>query len=379
MELRQLAAEGFRNLAAFQLEPSSRFNVFEGHNGQGKTNLLEAIHLLGAFRSHREARAADMVSHGSTSAAVRGELVREGVTRTLEVQLLPKGKKVQLDGKAITTLAEAASHLTAVVFGPEDLGLTRGGPSPRRAFLDRAVYGTDPSHLGAVKAFRQALDARNRLLRDGRESGGRRLDLAVIEAFEDALATHGLRVILGRLRFLEGFRPHFQRILSSLSEGELAGDVALSISWPVAPAGLRELEAEAPRVRERWRAALSFSRETDLRLGYTRAGPQTDDLVCTLGGRDLRPFASQGQHRAFVLALKLAELEVTREALGIYPVFLLDDVSSELDARRNAHLMRTLEGAGGQVFITTTDVAYLRLGAAHLRRFRVDGGRVEAV
>jgi DNA replication and repair protein RecF len=93
----------------------------------------------------------------------------------------------------------------------------------------------------------------------------------------------------------------------------------------------------------------------------------------------MRPFASQGQHRAFVLALKLAELEVIREAIGIYPIFLLDDVSSELDARRNAHLMRTLEGAGGQVFITTTDVAYLRLDPLAMRRFGVRDGRVAAV
>ena len=378
MHLLGLAADGFRNLAPFQLAPSSRFNIFEGDNGQGKTNLLESVYLLSAFKSHRDARAAEMVALGGAMAAVRGEVVRRELRRSIEVQLTAKGKKVLVDDKPITALPAATAHLSAIIFGPEDLGLTRGGPAPRRAFLDRAVFGSWPDHLAALRDYRQALDARNKLLRDARE-GGRsgslaRVDPAVLDAFEAGLVTHGLRVLSGRARFLADFRGRFQRILGEICDGQLVGDVTMSLSVPLPHDALRE----APDgLAEIWLRALARGRESDFRVGYTRSGPQADDLVCTLGGQDVRPYASQGQHRAFVLALKLAELEVTRETLGIFPLFLLDDVSSELDATRNAHLMRTLAGSGGQVFITTTDRRWIRLEASDTRVWRVAGGRVE--
>ena len=382
MQLLGLAADGFRNLAPFHLAPSPRFNIFEGDNGQGKTNLLESVYLLSAFKSHRDARAGEMVALGGAMAAVRGEVLRRELRRTVEVQLTPKGKRVLLDDKPITALPAAAAHLGAIIFGPEDLGLTRGGPAPRRAFLDRAVYGCQPEHLAALRDYRQALDARNRLLRDAR-AGGRavslgRVDPVVLEAFEAGLVTHGLRVLSGRARFLADFRGRFQRILGEISDGALIGDVTLSLSSPFTPEALLEARGDgAGGLAELWLKALARAREADFRVGYTRSGPQADDLTCTLGGRDVRPYASQGQHRAFVLALKLAELEVTREVLGIFPVFLLDDVSSELDATRNAHLMRTLAGSGGQVFITTTDRRWIRLDAPDTCVWRLTEGRVE--
>lgn len=376
MYLKALAATGFRNLEPFRLEPSERFNIFEGRNGQGKTNLLEAIHLLSAFKSHRDARAAEMIALDGASASVFGEVVRREVARTIEVQLGPKGKKVVLDGKAITSLPASFSHLGAVIFGPDDLGLTKGGPAPRRAFLDRAVFASNPDYLADLRAYRHALDARNRMIRDMRDRrrgwrGGEPVDADVLAAFETALVSHGLRVLSYRQRFLRDFIPRFRAIFSAVTDGELSADLHAVLSVPLDAAALID---DPEGQREAWQAHLNRGRDADLRLGYTRTGPHADDLACDIDGRPVRTFASQGQHRAFVLALKLAELEQTRDALGIYPVFLLDDVSSELDEKRNAHLMETLERSGGQVFITTTDRRWIRVGGDAVAVHRVHAG-----
>lgn len=380
MYLKALAASGFRNLEPFRLEPSERFNIFEGRNGQGKTNLLEAIHLLSAFKSHRDARAAEMIALDGVAASVFGEVVRREVARTIEVQLGPKGKKVVLDGKPITSLPASFSHLSAVIFGPDDLGLTKGGPAPRRAFLDRAVFASNPDYLADLRAYRHALDARNKMIRDMRDRrrgwrGGEAVDGDVLAAFETALVTHGLRVLAYRQRFLRDFIPRFRTIFAAVTDGELGAELAPVLSVPLSPEGLLD---DPDGQREAWVTALNRGRDADLRLGYTRTGPHADDLACAIDGRPVRTFASQGQHRAFVLALKLAELEQTRDALGIYPIFLLDDVSSELDEKRNAHLMQTLERSGGQVFITTTDRRWIKVGDGAVSVHRVHAGCIEA-
>jgi DNA replication and repair protein RecF len=370
VHLRTLAASAFRNLASFRFEPSPRFNIFEGRNGQGKTNLLEAIYLLSAFKSHRDAKSGEMVAFGAQQASVLGEIVRREVGRSVEVQLHAKGKRVLLDGKAITALPASFAHLNAVIFGPDDLDLTKGGPAPRRAFLDRAVYASNPDYLFDLKAYRQALDARNRMIRESRDrhrGGG--LDLAMFEAFSETLMTHGLRMMAARVRFLSGFRERFQSLFGRITDRELHADISAIATIHV---DAEALVADPESQRGAFRAALERARDGDMRLGYTRLGPHADDLLCTIDQRPVRTYASQGQHRAFVLALKLAELEVTRDALGIYPIFLLDDVSSELDERRNHFLMATLDASGGQVFITTTDRRWIRVADAAVHT--VDGG-----
>jgi len=378
--LKALAASGYRNLATFRIEPAQRFNIFEGLNGQGKTNLLESIYLLSAFKSPRDARAAEMITLGEASASVYGEIVRRDISRTVEVQLSAKGKKVILDGKAITALPSSFSHLNAVVFGPDDLGLTKGGPQPRRTFMDRAVFASTPDYLLDLKAYRQSLDARNKLVRDMRERGrgwrsGAPVDADMVAAFEESLITYGLRVLSARLRFLRAFTPCFQAVFSRVTDGELRAELSPVLSAHLDP---QALEDDPETQREAWRQLLARGRDADIRLGYTRVGPHADDLLCTIDDRPVRTFASQGQHRAFVLALKLAELEITRQAIGIYPIFLLDDVSSELDERRNAHLMATLMDSGGQVFITTTDRRWIRVGDEGLQVYRVHEGEISA-
>ncbi len=193
----------------------------------------------------------------------------------------------------------------------------------------------------------------------------------MLSAFEGELARHGARIEQRRFQFLQAFVPHFSEAFRRITDGELVGGIVHVPSGIADPAvtqqRLDEVERELAATWERQRAS-------DLRLGWTRSGPHADELDLFIDQRPARTFASQGQHRAFVLAMKIAELLRIQEAIGVYPIFLLDDVSSELDERRNALLMETLDRGGGQVFITTTDRRWIRVQDA--RVWQVEAGRI---
>lgn len=365
MLLSALAAENFRNLETFRFEPNPRFNLFEGRNGQGKTNLLEAVYMLAAFRSPRDAKSQELVRFGEERASIVGEVVRRGVSRTVEVQLTREGKKVVLDGKTVTKLPVSLAHLNAVIFGPDDLELTKAGPEVRRRFLDRATYAVWPEHLLEMRAYHDALKHRNRLLRE-HKLARTSPDEALISAFESELARRGAQVQARRHLFLEGFRPLFVAAFSAITDGELSASLSHEV------AGLDSVAMSIEALKENYIARYVDKRPGDLRMGYTRHGPHADDLLFTIDDKPTRTYASQGQHRAFVLALKIAELERIQQALGVFPVFLLDDVSSELDERRNALLMDRLDKGGGQVFITTTDRRWIKVADA--MTWRVERG-----
>ncbi|MGM0577217.1 MAG: DNA replication/repair protein RecF [Myxococcota bacterium] len=369
MHLLALECENFRNLEPLRLDPHPRFNILEGNNGQGKTNLLEAIYLLGTLQSFRESKTRMLVRWDAESAWVRGEVERRGVVRKMGVELTPKGKRAAVDGKTVPRLTEYFGHLHVVIFGPEDLALTKGGPGERRRFLDRAIFNLYPAYLDDMRAYVRALRSRNRLLREAPDGA---LAPSVLESFDEELVRRGARVLDRRLRFLAGFRPVFEEAFRRIT----GGDHELGVRYDGARGveeGLDEA-ALAGRLRERSQRTL----QRDRRRGYTGSGPHVDDLVFTLDGHPARIHASQGQHRAFALALKIAELQLAETVLGGPPVLLLDDVSSELDRERNAQLMRFLDHAGGQVFITTTDRAWIRVEGAS-RVFRVAGGAIEVV
>ena len=369
MKLVAIACEDFRNLHGVELAPHPRFNILEGRNGQGKTNLLEAIHLLGLLRSFRDAQLQTMIAFDAPRATIRATLEREGVERTIGIELSPKGKRVVLDGRVVTEAAAVVGQLSVVLFGPEDLELTKGGPTVRRRFLDRAVFGVWAAYYDEARAYVTALRNRNRLLKDAASGPA---DPTMLDVFDVELARRGARVLWRRLSFVCELRPLLEEVFGAISGGRLAADVAYD-GGRACPAGGDEDELEVFLLTR-----LRATRESDLRRGYTGAGPHSDDLAVTIDGRSARLFASQGQHRALALALKIAEMQRIEEALGASPVLLLDDVSSELDRERNAHLMHYLDRGGGQVFITTTDRSWIRV-TGESQVFRVADGSIGEV
>ncbi|HEY8431071.1 MAG TPA: DNA replication/repair protein RecF [Sandaracinaceae bacterium] len=356
LRLERLVARGFRNLADLDLSPGPRFNVLFGDNGQGKSNLLEAIDYLGSLTSFRGASREDLIAHGAERALLAARFLTSPAPVKVQVRLSRSGRELAMDDKRPRSTAAWNAALPMVLFHPGDVALAGGAPEARRAFLDRILEQMDPTYARASQAYRKALRSRNRLLRSPSP------DRRSIAAYDELLASAG--AVIGR------------------SRSELAGDLKPRVERAFAEIAGEELPLELayrPRVApsaDAIRRALAASLEKDLARGFTVEGPHGDDLVLSVRARVARHAASQGQHRMMVLALKIAELDVLTKRTGRVPILLLDDVSSELDATRNRRLFALLDRLGGQVFLTTTQRELIRLEQARVD-YRVEAGRIE--
>lgn len=361
----RLAVRDLRNLEAIDVEPGPRFNVVFGDNGQGKTNLIESIYLVATSKSFRESKTVELVRRGVEHGSARATIDEDGMRREQSVGLsVERGlRTLRVDGGRPASAAVYAARTPVVVFSPSSLTLSMGGSRERRALLDRVALYVDPASFAELGSYQRALRERQRTLED---RGVRAPDLA---EWEELVVRHGLAVMRAReaaaAAVLEQAKPAFDSIA--------ARDLAFAGRYV----------ATAPPEPEAYRAALAASRPRDLRRKSASVGPHRDDLVFELAGMTARATASQGQHRALVLALKAAELAVIGHARGVRPILLLDDVSSELDADRTAALFAFLASQRGQVFLTTTrpELIPQKLGRDEDSRsdrvdFRIVGGRL---
>lgn len=361
MRLNHLAVAGFRNIGMVRIEPGRRFNLLYGLNGQGKTNLLEAIYLLGNPRSFRNSRLPEFIRHGESQARLIGDVEADGMVSRIGLLLEPAGRRVEIDSKGVRRASELHGKLNAVVFSPDDTGMVKLGPEARRRYLDRAVYTGDSGYLHCWHDYHRILKQRNHLLKCQDRTG--------LDVWTEKLAAAGADVIGRRQRYVALLDARLQRHYATISGGlETAG-----ISYQ--PMGVGSTECES--IREELLGLFSQHSRSDERLGTTTAGPHRDDLAFSLDGRPLKAFGSQGQQKSFVLALKMAEMENLQAIFGDAPLLLLDDMSSELDSRRNSNLMEFLVSRDIQVFITTTEPRPALLGTeAHCSVFRVENGNL---
>ncbi len=359
LAIESLTARGFRNLEPLEISLGPGFNVFAGDNGQGKTNLLEAVYLLATSRSFRTGRLLELVAHGQEAAAVRAAVVEEGIRREQSVGLRRGLRAARIDGKRPASLAAYAVNTPVVAFHPGSVTLSTGSGAERRRVLDRIALYREPGVLGAVEAYAKALRSRQRVL-EQRGEHSRDLD-----DWEDLLVRHG-----------QALRAHREAAAAELGPAVEAAFLAIGpegseLAVRYAPGG--------PAGEEAFRAALVRDRARDQARRSASVGPHRDDLVLELNARPVRGVASQGQHRAVVLALHLAEIDVVARARSVRPILLLDDVSSELDRGRTDALLRALSNRSGQVLLTTTrpelmEIGRLREGSR--RDFRVIAGQI---
>jgi DNA replication and repair protein RecF len=345
------------------LAPRDRFNVFAGDNGQGKTNLLEAIFVVAALRSFRTSRLADLITFGGDRAKLGARVVKDGLARVYDVELAPGSRKVTLDGKAVRPLARYFGGFNVVVFTPEDLGLPRASPGDRRRFLDRGVFNLRPEYLVTAQDYERVLKTRNAVLRQvGDGSIDRRTAEDLLAVYDHQLADVGARVIAARQAFLATLGGELTSAFASITRTGLSATARYVV------------RSEAVTASE-IAAKLVASRVKDFATNATQVGPHRDDVVFELEGRDAGSYASQGQLRAIMLAWKTAELAVIGRAHGDLPILLLDDVSSELDPQRNEYLFAHLAELAGQCFITTTHAGHVLL---HRDRadYRISGGEI---
>ncbi len=354
LRVERLITRGFRNLGVSRLDPGPAFNVIYGDNGAGKSNLLEALYYLGALRSFRGAKTESLVGLDDDHAVVRAKVAGEAAPRVLDVRLdRHSARKLRLDGKRPRSIASWHQAIQVVLFHPGDLTLATGSPEPRRSFLDRILEQMDPTYGSTLSSYNKALRSRNRLLK--REQVDRRS----VRAYDTMLSQAGAVVGQARAQLVADIAPRTERAFRDVAGVELPLEVRYRPRVPPEP------EAILTALRE--------SYDKDRARGFTAEGPHADDLSLRVRSVAAKHHASQGQHRAIVLALKVAELDVLASRVGRVPILLLDDVSSELDRRRNRRLFELLGSLGGQVFLTTTHPEFILL--EHNRvDFRVEDG-----
>jgi DNA replication and repair protein RecF len=356
--LAKLRVRDFRNLRQLEFTPGARFNVVSGDNGQGKSNLLEVIEYLGSLESFRGARVEDLVHESAQGSELWALSAGDGPAHELRISLSRAGRReIRFDGKRPRSKASYARALPTVIFHPGELTLSAGGADGRRSFLDHLLVRLDETYASSLAAYTRALASRNRLLKA--EAPNRR----GIAAYDELLAASGAVIGQARAALVSALAVRVADAFEEVSQ--LGGALGMAYAPRVEP--------EVALLREALRAAL----EKDLLRGFTADGPHADDVVFRLREAKARRYASQGQHRAIVLALKIAELLELQDRTGHTPLLLLDDVSSELDRAKNQRFFALLSRHGGQVILTTTHPDLI-LVESDRRDFRIQAGELHA-
>jgi DNA replication and repair protein RecF len=367
--LRSLALRDFRNLARLDIAIPEDGVAIVGENGQGKTNLLEAVYYLHLLRSARGARDVDVVRFGAPGFHVAAR-VEGGAYHELSVGFERAGrrKRVKVDGAEPVRLSDALGALPCVLFSPADVELVAGAPNARRRYLDILLALSSRPYLAALQRYRHALAQRNAALRNVAREGQRGEQRVAV--WEAPLAEHGAILWRERVRWTESASPRFAEVCAAIGE---EAPVGLRYATSLDPAG-----TELDDVRDALMRALEEKRPLDLRRGLTHAGPHRDDLALTLDGRELRAFGSAGQQRTAAIALRLLEGETLNERLGARPLLLLDDPFAELDVRRSARILDLLAADGmGQTLLTVPRESDIPPALTQLTRWRISGGVIE--
>ncbi len=366
--LRRISTHDFRNLRALDVALPAAGAVLVGENGQGKSNLLEAIYYGHLFRSMRGARDEELVRFGTAGFHVA--LETSGAAHDsvgVGYERASRRKKVVLDGVACTRLSDALGTLPCVAFAPTDVRLVSGGPALRRHYLDLVLASTSRRYLVALQRYRHALLQRNAAIRRGARSS----ELgAQLRAWEPPLAEAGAVLRAARLAWVARAREHYASLGIALGGGD-AFDLRYRSGLDVAA------DAGEEAIREGLQEALSRHRALDAQRGTTGVGPHRDDLDLRHGAHAVRRYGSAGQQRLAAIALRLLEGWTVRQASGREPVVLLDDPLAELDGRRAALVLEQLVARGtGQTVLAVPRPDDVPPAFAGLARFRVRAGEV---
>lgn len=367
MKIQRLELQHFRNYEQLSLNLPPGTTAFLGANAQGKTNILEAIVLASLGRSHRTSQEEDLIAWEQAGATVGINFERLEVQHRLDVRLSRQGRKEILFNGHPIKAKDLIGQLNIVLFSPEDLLLVKGVPALRRRFLDMEISQASPTYYRRLLRYHRFLQQRNLLLKRIRN---REQSLDALDSWDEGLAGEAAGIVTKRREAIKKIN-----MLANLMHRRItANQESLAVKYSLH--GMDEDGAIAEEELTAWyREQLHRRRTEDIARGITTIGPHRDDLLLAVNGNSLRAFGSQGQQRTGVLALKLAELEFIRSETGEYPILLLDDVMSELDASRREHLLGFIKDRV-QTLITATDDAYLPVLAAE-RKVQIRGGTVQ--
>ncbi|MBW5480722.1 DNA replication/repair protein RecF [Streptomyces bambusae] len=371
MHVSHLSLADFRSYARAEVPLDPGVTAFVGPNGQGKTNLVEAIGYLATLGSHRVSSDAPLVRMGAQRAIVRAAVTQGERQQLVELELNPgRANRARINRSSQVRPRDVLGIVRTVLFAPEDLALVKGDPGERRRFLDELITARAPRMAGVRSDYERVLKQRNTLLKSAamaRRHGGRSMDLSTLDVWDQHLARAGAELLARRLDLIGALEPLADKAYEQLAPG--GGPVGLTYKGSAEPAGAQSRE----ELYEVLLAALGEARKQEIERGVTLVGPHRDDVLLRLGDLPAKGYASHGESWSYALALRLAAYELLR-AEGGEPVLILDDVFAELDARRRERLAELVAG-GEQVLVTAAvddDVPGVLTGT----RYAVSGGEV---
>ena len=381
MHVAHLTLHDFRSYADLDVPLGPGVNAFIGRNGQGKTNLVEAIDYLARLASHRVAGEAPLVRAGADQALVRAAVVRDGRTAVLEVELNPgRSNRARINRSPLPRARELLGLVRTVIFSPEDLALVKGDPSDRRRFLDDLLVLRAPRLAGVRSDYDRILRQRNSLLKTAgaarRGSSSQEGALSTLSVWDEHLARVGGELLSERLRLVDALRPYVGKAYETVARGASRddADIVYKPSFALAAEG-ETVPTDRATLEELLLAELERRRSDELDRGISLVGPHRDDLLLTLGSADARlpvkGYASHGESWSFALALKLASYDLLRSD-GDDPILILDDVFAELDGERRRQLADLVAGAE-QVLVTAAVAADVPESLAGTRYVVADG------
>jgi DNA replication and repair protein RecF len=368
MVLSKLSLVQFRNYVEQQVSFSPQVNLIFGSNGHGKTNLIEAIYVLALSKSFRTHQVTDLIARGSQQFYLAGEVLTEGRKFVLALEQTQTRKVLQVNNSKQDVFTYV-QHLPLIAFSTVHIDQFKSESEQRRRLVDRGLCQFQPTHLRRLSEYYRVLKQKNSLLRQT-PSGYNRKSTELIEVWDLQIAELGARIIESRSAYIDRISEKLATASQKLTP-ELSG---------VRYVACNEITSntELVEIRDQLCRKLIQNREREVRLGRSVVGPHRDEILIEIDGKSAQKYASAGQFRSSLLAYYMAQMEVTFEEHGAYPLFLIDDVDSELDKTRIHRLLNILE-AKTQIFVTTTKPELIQLNCPveHIRSFQVESGRVK--
>ncbi|MBO5907544.1 MAG: DNA replication/repair protein RecF [Clostridia bacterium] len=344
MIIKKFSAASFRNIEKCEIEFSDGLNLLHGKNAEGKTSVIEGIYIFSRGKSFRAREDGELIKFGSDGFYTRIEYEGGSGEESLEYSLLFKTRQRKKNGYKLKGVSEMIGSFRSVLFYPDNLEIIKGGPEERRSFINVAISQCYPSYIKYYSDYKKALENRNCLLKLA--SKGNYYDINEISAWSESMAEYASYIYLIRREYIEKITPYAKKIMLEISSGKESVDIEYE-------ADFTPISLDREYVKNEYKRILSESVDREIRAGVTLFGPHRDDIKIMINGTDSRLFASQGQQRSAVLSLKLSEGEVIREISGEYPVYLFDDVLSELDEGRRRYVLSSL--GQRQIIITSCE------------------------
>ena len=362
MIIKKLYAKGFRNIENAEIEFSPGANILLGENAEGKTNAIEAIYIFARGKSFRHRDDKELVGFGKEGFRIGIEYSDADGENSLEYAYFGRERRRIKNGYRVSKLTEMLGSFKAVLFFPDDLSLVKAGPEERRSFLNIAISQIYPSYVNIYSSYKFALENRNAILK--KASKGEYVDENELFGWSSSLAEYAAFIYLKRVEYVNRLRAYVKKNMLDISDGK--EDIEIFYESNIEKGeNLTKEEIKALYLEK-----LTSNTEKEKIVGTTLYGPHRDDIEILINGKEARSYASQGQQRSIVLSVKLGEGEVVREITGEYPVYLFDDVLSELDEKRKGFVLMGLRDK--QLIITSCENIEKYIEGA--RVIRVKGG-----